>query len=426
VVRDPLVGGTLSTQRPEVGQFRGCTATLISSRHVLTAAHCLGFPDYANTALLPGDSFRMTEAGGGARQFPVEKIHSFAIYRYEKPRDGVTTDVALIRLTGEVPTSSAVPAPIASAFPSSGRATMFGFGCTNRNDTTVGIGPKQILSFNIGTPTRALCPGDSGGPAFLGEAGAGGALWGINSDYQGTGSWEAWPDLFADAPMLKVALERVMVGWTGSERLPGIDRPGLDLRTANASDAAACETACGSEPKCRAFSWSGGRCALKAGIPDWVPCNGCVSGVRPHPQGLEEGVDRAGPHYQETRDGPAACRELCAKDARCMAFSAAADRCQLKETVGAPRLEAARTSGVRRGFELGKDRPGQELRAFTLPFSSPQLCQAACAAESACKAWSYSPPTAAADPADCSLKNAVPSAVAKTGSVSGIKGEELR
>ncbi len=39
----PLVGGTATNARPEIGTLGFCTATLVDPRYIVTASHCFGY-----------------------------------------------------------------------------------------------------------------------------------------------------------------------------------------------------------------------------------------------------------------------------------------------------------------------------------------------------------------------------------------------
>ena len=112
---EPLVGGSATTLRPEVGSILGCTGTLIHKRHVLTAAHCLGILDYTNIRRALTSSFSVTDSGGTLHSFAVERAYSFSSqdgeFLVNLPTEQIqerleftvgsemTTDMLLIRLS---------------------------------------------------------------------------------------------------------------------------------------------------------------------------------------------------------------------------------------------------------------------------------------------------------------------------------------
>ncbi len=504
-----LVGGQAASARFEVGQFGdgvggSCTATLIGRQAVLTAAHCL-FPMYTGTIPASGAAF-VFELTALQRTYRVDRIHTFASQRFEyQPDARFTTDVAVLHLATPVPITQAVPATIAGQEPTNGQqAVMFGYGCTDRTPQSGG-GFKQAYAFIVGTETRALCPGDSGGPVFDGPITGNGAQWGVTSDFSPyVESPDEMTDVFAGVPVYKKQIEAVLRGWDGVNEVE-VNRPGLDYTSVTSKTAASCRTTCDNDGRCRAFTFvldgstgSLGRCWLKEGVPEPVPgsrmtsgialtmnanrnrggsdfamvpalradvcaaacgrdlacqawthvppggsaagqCwlkgavpgatvgNGLTSGVLVRE--LEPGVNRPGNDIAtHTASGGRACARRCAEDERCEAFtvtSAAANNCFLKDAVPAATSGPGMASGVRRGVETNVDRTGGNYRTFTTGRLSPTTCQASCAREGQCQAWTYAPPVAPETAATCFLKDQVPPAVASRGQVSGLKGLEM-
>ncbi len=493
-----IVEGTTTSLRPEIGQFRGCTATLFHRHYVIAAAHCLNYPNYTDTAVRPTDSFSGTGISGASFSYGVNNIYSFARARYEYTMsDTMTNDAIVIRLAADVPATVAVPANLSDILPATGwNNTIFGYGCTDRT-TSLGGGGKQYISFLYGNKTQALCPGDSGGPAVHGAVNGNGAVWGVNSDYSGSGAFATWNDIFADIPGLKGQILALMMKWDGA-RLGGIDFFGHDYRYIDMTPGqeVSCQVQCTNDVSCKAYTFvnygSEARCFLKDRVPGFSQCPNCTSGLATP---VESGIDRRGSDYRSfnvgnlridqclsecARDGnckaytfvaPTACwlknaipvannaigmasgskrsmeygsdrpggdyanraattanqcRTMCANEGRCRSFTfvAATNRCWLKATVPNPVAQASMYSGVKRGFEIDTDRPGGDYRSFELEGSRPEECQATCARESQCLAFTYVPRNGAAK-ARCWLKSSVPAVAGNLNMISGIKGTEF-
>jgi hypothetical protein len=79
------------------------------------------------------------------------------------------------------------------------------------------------------------------------------------------------------------------------------------------------------------------------------------------------------------------------------------------------------TSGDSSWMERGVDRGGSDYRDFDLERADPALCQAACAEDSRCEAYTYVKPGLQAESARCWLKDRVPEATEADCCVSGVK-----
>ena len=157
---EKLVRGTTTTERPEVGALQIgsgglCTGTLVGENLVISAAHCFDFVTQDSNVTA---RFHI-RSNGSLYQYPVSGVVSLG-------SDAGANDILLARLGQSVPQSVAVPLSIAQSAPPMGsQLTIFGYGCTNR-DNQSGAGVKRKVVFRQGHESTNLCPGDSGGPVI--------------------------------------------------------------------------------------------------------------------------------------------------------------------------------------------------------------------------------------------------------------------
>jgi hypothetical protein len=489
--QQPLVGGTISSLRPEIGQINGgsCTATLIGPQLVVTAAHC------ARDA--PTGSFAV--AGHG---FTYSYDHT-RTWQGSEVSGLYNADVAILHLTTAVPSSVATPATLSVNVPVNGtRATTFGYGCTDRN-TMAGAGTKRFFQFTVGPSPDTLCYGDSGGPVVLGNAGDGGLIYAINSAF-GVDLPSGLGDVFGDVATHKIQIEDVLHGWNGQLE-QGFDRIGTNgaYRSLATASPQVCSDACKRDAACRSFAWTPDQCWLQNDAPELVSHPGFVSGLPPP---FETATDRSGSDYTNfvpsaampelcasacqidaamckawTYDAPvgtapahcwlknavpaataaataisgvanrllevgydrpggdywhgpgfsfaAQCAQKCAADKACRSFSwtSTTNTCWLKNTVPQASAGPISVAGVKRGVEVDVDRAGANISSFASTDPSPFACQAACAGNLGCKAWTYVRPVTGSRDYTCYIKSGIAPAVASPdrGLVSGIKGLEF-
>jgi PAN domain-containing protein len=147
-----------------------------------------------------------------------------------------------------------------------------------------------------------------------------------------------------------------------------------------------------------------------------------------------DGFDAPGGDYTNFEAASAfVCRNTCGGDSRCQAwtwvkpgFQGPAARCYLKSRV--PRLVKNNCCNSGSGANIRKrdltaedrtDRPGFDINNFTVRHW--KSCEAACAGEAQCGAWSYARPGIHGPQARCWLKSRVPNPVANPGVISGVK-----
>ncbi len=413
-VEQEIKNGTVTTDKPGIGSAGlagGCTATLISGRHALVAAHC----NWHGDTLWSGKTFT---AGGVTRT--ISRIYLFG--PEEAPGQGIPAgnldfnpDVALLELDSEIPLANATPLNVAAGPPnSSWQVTMYGRGGTT-GACTGAFGTKRYFTFNFGTNTYQFCPGDSGGPGTFGTHAENGAIWGVASFTSGNG------DVWGNVGRYKEDIRSVIRMWdygssSGLNGLEfGIKRNGVTLATYGGSSANACQTLCNGNANCNSFRFqlSTSTCTLLKDAGDWVPDTNHWSGLSSTNR-FENGVNRLGYDYTNHATSSASqCSRDCSDDERCAAFSwvASQTRCYLREYLGLTTASSGVTSGTKRNFEYYTDRPGFDIATYDLTTSDIRVCQSLCSAHPSCYAYTYrnpvftpaDPPVLVAD-AKCWLK----------------------
>lgn len=194
-----IFGGVQTDGYPSVGYLTSgntaCTATLISKRAALTAAHCI---DSSSGRLWLGDAkYKWSQA----------HVHTSPSIH----------DVAVVILDDEV--TSVTPSPINTSKVSKGdEITLVGYGYTS-NSGGNSEGEKYVGDNSISRVTAnelryrgdaTICNGDSGGPSFIGDKVAGVHSWGTGSGYctEGVGA-DKRVDYYADWIIDKAQLETI-------------------------------------------------------------------------------------------------------------------------------------------------------------------------------------------------------------------------
>jgi hypothetical protein len=226
---------------------------------------------------------------------------------------------------------------------------------------------------------------------------------------------------------------------------PSTDRSGAAYRTItltqNRPDL--CLAACGRDVVCNGYTFDAStlQCRLRtaAAGTTFASSAGRTSGIA---RDLEANTQRTGWTFRTINglDAPKQCANECAKDGRCRAFTfwpagtqggVATSVCELQREIPTGVAHNFLTAGVRRGLEINTDRQGSDLRAINLGgTASAEVCQAACASDAACLAFTFAPPGwfQADGNAMCFLKSDIPAATTSTateGLVSGLKGAEF-
>jgi hypothetical protein len=178
-----------------------------------------------------------------------------------------------------------------------------------------------------------------------------------------------------------------------------------------------CQDACLKEAgRCRAWTYvrpgvQGDKpvCYLKSGVPQTSANTCCISGVAPD---RSEAVREPGGFAPK---GPDKVRGGVVVESGGFA-PPAADKVR-----GGVVESGGVAAGAGPGMENNVDRPGSDYNRFVLTTASAKNCEAACAADRGCAAWTYVRPGVQQKEAVCYVKRSAPAPVSNSCCISGRK-----
>jgi PAN domain-containing protein/trypsin len=214
----------------------------------------------------------------------------------------------------------------------------------------------------------------------------------------------------------------------------GIRRSGAPYRDFNVplGRVDLCWAECAADGACA--SWTAGaftsvlRCSLMQVQPEPAEDVAYTSGIKAD---LSPGVLRGRPLQEFDVIDADACRRSCAAEVRCRGFTVGSVPLHCSQMLTVRSLETASdpslVSAVRGGLEWDTNRiGGAVIREYPmLGAFVAEACQADCAIDSRCRAWTYSAAGVFSSMPYCWLKSDVPAAERWEGYISGVKGAEF-
>ena len=228
----------------------------------------------------------------------------------------------------------------------------------------------------------------------------------------------------------------------------GYDLPGSDYKSfSTKASFSVCDVACGSDPKCLAYTWvkpsvsPDATCYLKSFAPNRTQNPNCISGVR---KGISvtglfkvnQGIDLPGQDYKKAATGGSHdCEKACLSDSRCLAFTwvepgvQGSDAvCWLKLGVPDAIQKLYCVSGVRKGisvtglFNINQvtDLPGQNYKNLWVTGDYDE-CEKACRSDPQCLAFTWVQPGVKGPNAACFLKSGGLNATQDLNCISGVR-----
>jgi secreted trypsin-like serine protease len=170
--RDSIIGGSADSGDPAVVALQGtdgsadCTASLVSPRVLLTAAHCVEVGQRYRAAFGPNQS-------SPTSTIDVLEIHADVAFVDGNWGAGHDVAVAILAMPATIAPIAVDRSPLPSTMLGQ-NVRLVGYGLTDasggggeeKREITLRVDEVNAQYLRVGVPGRAACSGDSGGPAF--------------------------------------------------------------------------------------------------------------------------------------------------------------------------------------------------------------------------------------------------------------------